>query len=141
MARLLVVLVLCAGYWLLPISGRVLILTDSTQRYQEIWPQMWVEPPAARPGQALTLYVRDNAPWSYVKLVVDGSEMPRDEAYGTGKQPWTWRWRFPTPEQPGVAAVFYHDCHTGCIERTHMMLGVPQPSDTHWALRCPEKER
>lgn len=128
--RLFVLLVLCAGYWLLPISGQVLILTDSAQTYQEVWPQMWVDPPAVRPGEALTLYVRDTAPWSYVKLVVDGIEAPRDETYTSGNGPWTWRWRFTALEQPGITAVFYHDCHTGCIERAHLMLGVQPASDT-----------
>lgn len=124
-AWVLAILAVLLGYWLLPIQGRVLILTDPERRLSDVWPQVWVEPSTARPGEDVTLYVRDNAPWPYVKLVVGGMEARRDEAFAAGDGPWTWRWRFPAPAAPGAAAIFYHDCHTGCVEHARVVLGAP----------------
>lgn len=117
-------LALFGGYWLLPIRGQVLILSDPAQRSQGAWPQVWVEPPAARPGDRVTLYVRDNVPWAHVKLLVDGVEAQRDTSYAAGDGPWTWRWHADVPERAGSVAVFYHDCHIGCSERTRVALGT-----------------
>lgn len=133
----LLVLALLGGYWLLPISGRVLILTDPAQQPLEVWPQIWTEPAATRPGDPVTVYVRDTAPWAYVKLTVDGADVPRDESYPTGANPWTWRWRFPAPDKPGYAASFYHDCQTGCVERGRIAIGQPVPQTR--SARTPTK--
>ena len=119
----LLILMLLGGYWLLPIRGQLLILPASEEEYLGVWPRVWVEPPAARPGEQVTLYVRDNAPWPYVKLVIDGTEADHDESYPAGNGPWTWRWQFTLLEHSTGAAVFYHDCQTGCIERARMVLG------------------
>ncbi len=122
---------LIVGYWSLPIHARVLILPTAEQRYLGAWPYMQVEPPAARSGDPVTIYVHDNVPWPYVKLVVNGTEVQRDERYPTGTGPWVWRWQFAAPQLPSYAVTFYHDCHTGCVARTTVMLGdhvVPTPS-------------
>lgn len=115
------------GYWLLPIRGQVLVLTDPAQHYQGAWPQIWVEPPAARPGEPVTLYMRDNAPLPFPKLVLNGDEVPRDADYPAGSGPWTWRWHFLAPERATSAAVVYHSCHSGCLERARLTLGPPSP--------------
>lgn len=119
---LLLLAALLGGYWLLPIHGQVLILTNSAQQYQGTWPQTWVSPPAARPDDKMTLYVQDNVPWAHVRLLVNGREVVQDTHYAAGTGPWTWRWQFSVPP-PGSEAVFYHDCHTGCVERTRVTLG------------------
>ena len=122
---MLLALILLGGYWLLPINGQIIIATaPETIRYGA-WPQTWIEPAAARPGEQVTLYVRDNAPWANVKLVVDGVEAARDSSYDAGSGPWTWRWQFTMPTQPRYEAVFYHDCDTGCIEQARIDLGTP----------------
>jgi hypothetical protein len=120
----LLIAALLGGYWLLPIRGQVVILTDPQRDYPGVWPQIWVEPPAARPGDEVMLYVRDNAPWPYVRLLIDGSAAQRDETYAAGSGPWTWRWRFAVPERPAYEVVFYHDCHTGCVERARIVFGA-----------------
>lgn len=138
---LLILLVLAlGGYWLLPIRGQVLIVTDPARQLQNAWPQAWIEPPAARPGDQVTLYVRDNTPWAHIKLVVDGVGVPHDPAYPAGHGPWVWRWQVTLPPMtPGTTgrlptAVFYHDCHTGCIERIRITIGAftvsPAPTPT-----------
>lgn len=120
----LLALLLLGGYWLLPINGQVAIISDSAPIRYGAWPQTWVEPAVTQPGEQATLYVRDNTPWSYVKLVVDGMEAARDISYEAGSGPWTWRWNFTVPDTPHYQAVFYHDCHTGCTERARTALGA-----------------
>lgn len=130
---------LLGGYWLLPIRGQVLVVTGLDQARAGVWPQTWIEPPAARPGEAVTLYARDNAPWPYVKLLVDGVEITRDEQYRAGSGPWTWRWQFRVPDRTSYTAVFYHDCQTGCIERARLALGTLAPPATTTSPAVPTK--
>jgi hypothetical protein len=134
-ALFLLVLALLAGYWWAPIQGQVLITLGSTQSAFGAWPQLWVDPPAARPGDDLTIYVRDNAPWSFVKLLIDGLEAPRDQAYAAGSDPWIWRWHMRAPNAAGATLVFYHSCHTGCIERGRVAFGAAAPVPPAQALR------
>ncbi|MCG8351333.1 MAG: hypothetical protein MI924_26490 [Chloroflexales bacterium] len=113
------------GYWLLPIRGQIVVMTDPERGEPGVWPQVWIEPPATRPGDDVTLYVRDATPWAHVKLLIDGVERPRDENYPSGDGPWTWRWQFSASERPDAVAAFYHDCHTGCIKRAEVTFGGP----------------
>lgn len=136
---MLLIVALLGGYWLLPIHGHVLILTDPEQAYPGTWPQFWVDPPTAKPGEQVTLYVRDNAPWPYVKLLIDSSEAQRDETYSAGNGPWTWRWRFVAPEQPAYEARFYHNCHIGCVERAHITIGMHPASTPPMSPPIPTK--
>lgn len=120
----LLIVALLTGYWLLPIRGQIIIRTGPEQGYGGTWPQVQIDPLASRPDERVTLYVRDIAPWPYVKLLVDGVEVQRDEAYPTGNGPWAWRWHFLAPQAPSYEAVLYHDCQQGCIERMRTSVGV-----------------
>ncbi len=132
------IVLLLGVYWLLPIRGQVVIITHPQQVASGIWPQIWTEPAHPEPGTQATLYLRDTQPWAYIKLLIDGVEATRDESYLPGAGPWSWRWRFTAPEQPGYTAVFYHDCHTGCIERSRATLGRPKTTPPP-AARVPTK--
>ncbi len=120
----LLAVALLAGYWLLPIEGQVVILSGPPRGVEGLWPQIWADPPLARPGEPVAVYVRDTAPWPYVLLTVNGATVPRDESLPFGGGPWTWRWRFTMPQQAAELR-FFHDCHTGCVERGRAALGVP----------------
>jgi hypothetical protein len=128
-----------AGYWLLPIHGSVLIVPD-TWRETHLWPKISVEPLDAHPGQRATIAVSDTAPWINVKLTVSGSEADfvRYEANAPAGY-WTWYWSFIVPPQAGYAVVFYHDCNTGCVERTGVTLGALSTGDANSAPRVPTK--
>ncbi|MFL5801189.1 MAG: hypothetical protein ACJ8CR_05545 [Roseiflexaceae bacterium] len=134
-ALLLLALALMLGYWWAPIQGQVLILFGSTQSAFGAWPQIWTDPPAARPNDDLTIYVRDTVPWSHVKLLIDELEAPRDEAYAAGGGPWTWRWHVRAPNAASATLVFYHSCHTGCTERGRVAFGAARPDLLAQALR------
>ncbi|WP_026369611.1 hypothetical protein [Kallotenue papyrolyticum] len=120
---LLLLALLLIGYWWLPIEGRILILTDTQREHLGFWPQISIDPPAARPGEEAILTLRDTQPWAHVKLSVAGVVARRDEQYPTGSGPWQWRWRFTVPLGRPATAVFYHSCHTGCIERSRIQIG------------------
>lgn len=125
---LLVVLTLTGGFWFLPIHGQILVITDPSRSAFGIWPQIWLDPPVTRLNEQMTVYVRDNAPLSYIKLTIDGVEVPRDESFPTGNGPWTWRWNALAPNASGYTLVFYHSCHEGCVERGRVTFGsVPAP--------------
>jgi len=118
--------VLGVGYWWLPIHGQVYVLWGRSPASAGAWPQLWVDPQIVAPGEPFTVYVRDTAPWSHVKLVVDGMEARRDEAYATGTGPWIWRWHIPATSEIAPTIKFFHSCHTGCIKRAAMTVGTVQ---------------
>jgi len=121
---LLVTLALGAGYWWLPIRGQVYVLWGRSPATVGAWPHVWVDPQVVAPSEPFTVYVQDSAPWSHVKLLVDGLEMQRDKAYTSGTGPWTWRWRIPATSENAPSIEFYHSCHTGCIKRAAVTVGT-----------------
>lgn len=123
---ILLLLVLLGGYWLLPISGQVVVMPGQSSR-ASLWPQMHLEPASARPGQEATLRVMDVVPWTYVLLTVNG-QPAQSEKWPTGaSDTLAWEWTFVVPDEAGYTLVFYHDCYTGCIERGRMVVGTAQP--------------
>jgi len=117
---LFLLLALLAGYWLLPISGRVIVVPGTGSRVL-LWPQMRLDPPAPQPGQVATLRVMDTQPWPYVLLTMDGQALQPGEWQANPGGTWTWEWDFVVPVEASL--VFYHDCHTGCVERGRMVIG------------------
>ncbi len=128
-----------AGYWLLPIPGKVLVVADNW-REAYLWPQLSLEPPNPRPGQHATVTVTDTSPWINVKLLVAGSEASfvRYAANAPGGY-WTWYWSFIVPDQTGYPVVFYHDCDAGCVERARVVVGVEPPGAASPPSRLPTK--
>jgi hypothetical protein len=117
---------LLGGYWLLPISGQVMVLPEEGIEVLT-WPQMHLALPAPPPGQPATLWVTDVEPWAYMALTVNGEPATlkswRQNPGGT----WTWEWRFTMPDAGQSILVFYHDCHTGCVERGRLVIGQATP--------------
>lgn len=117
---------LLGGYWLLPISGQVVVIPGN-EPGALLWPQMRLEPASPRPGQEATLRVTDVIPWTHVLLTVDG-QPAQSKRWPVGPgDPLTWEWTFVIPNDGDCALVFYHDCHTGCIERGRMVVGAERP--------------
>lgn len=116
----LLLLVLLAGYWLLPISGQVVIMPAVGSRTR-LWPQMHLDPPVPQPGQVATLRVTDTQPWPYVLLTMNGKSLHVEKWWANPGDTWTWEWVFVTPVEASL--VLYHDCHTGCVERGRMVIG------------------
>jgi hypothetical protein len=121
---ILLLLVLLGGYWLLPISGRVVVMPGDGA---SLWPQMRLEPASPRPGQEATLRVMDVVPWTYVLLTVNGQPAQSEKWPTDASDTLAWEWTFVVPDEAGYTLVFYHDCHTGCIERGRMVVGTAQP--------------
>ncbi len=113
--------VLLAGYWLLPISGQVAILPGDAARVG-IWPQVRLDPPLPQPGQEMALRVTDTVAWPHVLLNMAGRALPPDGWRENPGESWTWYWTLIAPEA-GTELIFYHDCRTGCIERGRVILG------------------
>lgn len=123
---ILLLLALLGGYWLLPISGQVVVIPGGNSSGL-LWPQMRLEPASPRPGQEVTLWVMDVVPWSYVLLTVDGQPAQLETwPIGPGDT-LIWEWTFVVPDDGACTLVFYHDCHTGCVERGRMTIGTEQP--------------
>jgi len=125
----LLLLALLGGYWLLPISGQVLIMPGSSSD-AALWPQMRLEPAAPRPGEEAILRVADIVPWVHVLLTVDGQPAQPQKWPSDADDALIWEWRFVVPEGEGYPLVFYHDCHSGCIERGRMVVGLGRPTPT-----------
>jgi hypothetical protein len=120
------VLALLGAYWLLPISGRVIVVTDKDATWP--WPEILLQPVAPQPGQKVTVWVTDKAPWSHVQLTVDGVPAHFDTWQANADGSWTWVWIFAAPDKTHYPLIFYHDCHTGCQRRGQMAVGSEQPS-------------
>lgn len=109
-----VLLVAIIGYWLLPISGKVMIMMDS-QAMQPPWPRLRFEPAQPQPGETAVAVLADETPWVYVELLVDGQQEGQFVGYnptpfGYGE----WSWAFTVPEADSYQLSFYHDCDRGC---------------------------
>lgn len=121
---LIVVIALVVGYWLLPISGQVAFVTGDVRNIL-IWPQVRFEPERPQPGQSANVFITDATAWAYVELMVDGRRAHFAEwRQNLGAETWTWHWTFIVPDQTSYSIMFYHDCDTGCIERTRIPIGV-----------------
>lgn len=110
------------GYWLLPISGRVVIETGEPE--MGTWPQLTVDPPTPHTRERTAIQVTDTQPWSYVSLDINGRALPPLEWKQTDQETWTWTWNLATFDPNArTEFVFYHDCDTGCVERGRFHLG------------------
>ncbi len=122
------ILALLGGYWLLPISGQVLVIPGGGSEAL-LWPQMRLQPSSPRPGQEVTLWVTDIVAWPYVLLTVDGRPAHLEKWPPGPGDDLIWKWTFVVPDNGSCTLVFYHDCHTGCVERGRMAVGAePTPS-------------
>ncbi len=126
--KAIVVLTLLGGYWLLPISGQVIVMPADTSP-SLLWPQMRLASSAVRPGEMALMKVTDVAPWANVLLTVEGQPVPVDTWQANAGGTWTWQWRWVVSgavadvRGEGVPIVFYHDCQTGCVERGRTVIG------------------
>jgi hypothetical protein len=128
------------GYWLTPSFGSALIIASGPEQTLA-WPQIRLEPDQPLPRQQARVLVADTTPWVHIMLLVKG-EPAEFERYEANEQAgiWTWSWSFIVPDDPGYEVVFYHDCDTGCIERTRWTIGnAAQPASITVPDRKPTK--
>lgn len=122
----LLLLLVLGGYWLLPISGQVLIWPGQTP-LQNLWPQMVVSPVNPQPGEPVTIMMTDTMPWANVRLTVAGwpATFVDWQAQPTLKR-WSWQWTSVMPAQDAISnheIIFYRDCNTDCQLRGRLSLG------------------
>ncbi|HLF24815.1 MAG TPA: hypothetical protein VJG32_00645 [Anaerolineae bacterium] len=128
-----------AGYWLLPIPGQVAFVPGEARRVL-IWPQVRIEPERREPGQSAAVYITDVTAWANVGLTVNGrSARFEDWHQNPASDSWTWRWTFSVPDRNSYSIVFYHDCDTGCLERTRVTIGASDTMRAAATARMPTK--
>lgn len=119
-------LAVLGGYWLLPISGQVVVAPGRAADALP-WPQIRLTPSAPAAGQSVTVHVTDAVAWPHVLLTVNGAPARLERWWSDPGGSWTWRWgvsRWPAANVgEELTLVFYHDCHTGCTERGRLALG------------------
>ena len=126
---ILLVVLMIAAYWLLPIPGQVTVVFDES-RATTIWPQIQLKPDQLVAGQPAIVSVTDVTPWSNVQLSVDGhAAQLLDWQKEANAERWTWRWTFTVPDRAGYPIVFYHTCDSGCRERARIMIGSPEAAN------------
>ncbi len=130
---LVALVALLGGYWLLPISGQLIVIPDD-RADAHLWPQVRLQPAAPRPGQEATLWVADVVPWPYVLLTVDGEPVPLGLRPQGTEEELLWNWTFTVPKDGTATLRLYHDCHTGCVAWSQIHVGAAPPSaPTTWA--------
>ncbi len=111
------------GYWLLPLSGRVVVMKDSGA--VGLWPALQISEESLLAGDLTTVTVSDSVPWSFVSLRANGIQALQQgdavERAGT----WSWTWTYEVPADRGYVLTFYRDCHAGCVERGQWAIGEP----------------
>ena len=112
-----------AGYWMLPISGRVAVMTEETP--SDLWPRFRIHNEARTSGSAATVTVSDSVPWSFVSLSVEGVRASQQGEATAQAGIWTWTWTYDVPPGEGYTIAFHRDCHTGCVERGRWVVGRP----------------
>jgi len=126
---------LLAVYWLLPISGSVIVSTVPMPE-EEPWPRIALSSGDPQPGDTVSISVTDYHPWSNVRLSIGG--VPAELA-GWHELPlmrnWTWLWTATVPDEPEAEIAFFVECHTGCQSRGVLTLRVNgaarTPSGSH----------
>ncbi len=125
---ILILIAALAGYWLLPISGQVVIVPG--KRALAAWPQFHLEPRSPQPGDEVRVQVTDTVAWTFVTLTVNGVAAQPDGWHQNPGGTFTWAWTYTAPpreaevsESRPYSLIFYHDCHTGCIERARIAVG------------------
>ena len=108
----LVVLILAAAYWLLPISGDVFIMLDEAPAD---WPRIRFEPESPRPGERATVILADTIPWVHIKMLVNGAQEGEFLRYAPNPLGGEWFWSFTVPQGDSYELRFYHDCDKGCV--------------------------
>jgi hypothetical protein len=142
---LLLIILLLGSYWLLPITGQV-VVSSNAELARPLWPQMSISPANPQLGDKVTVAVTDNRPWTNVVLTIDGQPARFDHwQKHTELDAWTWMWTFAMPA-PGstrsrAEVLFYTDCQTGCQARGRLFLGqsTNESSVTTFALGQPTK--
>lgn len=120
----LLALIVLGGYWLLPISGRVVIETGDPGT--ETWPRWKLDPPTTRSTEPAMLRITDIEPWTHVTLSANGRAIAPLEWKRDAQDRWTWTWKLDTfAPETRTEFVLYHDCDTGCIERGRFLVGEP----------------
>ncbi len=107
--------------WVLPISGQLVYVPGDAASVPAL--RFTFDPPVPEAGKPVLVSVTDTQPWSFVLLTVDGQPVTQVGDAVAGEGLWTWQWRFTVPQQPGYDLAFYHDCHTGCVERGRLAVG------------------
>lgn len=114
---LLLLILLAAIYWQLPIGGTVLVSSlpiDPNAHF----PQYIFNPPSPQPGDEVSISITDNVPWTHVKLTVNDepATFVQTQALPLRNQ-WNWSWRVTLPAAPQsdqTTLEFYRDCDSGC---------------------------
>ena len=120
----LIAALVLGGYWLLPISGRVVIETGDPGT--ETWPQWSLDAAPARSTDPVTLRITDIRPWTHVAVSANGRTTAPMEWGQSAPGRWTWTWKLDALDpEAETAFVFYHDCDTGCVERGRFLAGEP----------------
>jgi len=115
---------LLGGYWLLPISGRIVV--DTRQPELETWPQWTLDASPPRSTDLVALRITDVKPWAHVVVTVNGRTIAPIEWEESAAHRWTWLWKLDDFDpETRTEFVFYHDCNSGCTERGRFYLGEP----------------
>lgn len=111
------------------------------------WPRFRVDPPIAKPGDPVRVWITDAQPWPFVLLTINGEPATPEGWHENPGGTYTWIWGFAAPEDGAYDLIFYHDCHTGCVERGQVAVGVQpdtqsiDPIPTKLGLVLPSQER
>jgi len=141
---LLLTVLALAGYWLLPISGQVVVIPGE-RSVALPWPRFQIAPTAVEPGRTVTVEVADIVPWGHVLLTLNGHSAGRERRGQVPGGPWTWHWTVTltrdmlASNEPEIVVAFYRDCDTGCIRRGQVAVGGQLPRAETGLPRLPTK--
>lgn len=126
-------------FLLVRVSGYI-IIAPGYPIDQATWPRISLTAESGASLSSLEINVSDIVPWSNVLLTLDDRPLAIDTWHkNPGLDSWTWIWRTSVPSERAYQLVFYHDCHTGCVERGRLSVSPAWVTPAPALMRRPTK--
>ncbi|MBK9091590.1 MAG: hypothetical protein WAW03_22280 [Anaerolineae bacterium] len=116
------------------------MIAPSSSIDQLAWPRVSLVAESTNAPSSLQIIISDIVPWSNVLLTLNDRPLVIDAWHeNPGLESWTWIWRTTVPSERDYQLVFYHDCHTGCVEWTRLSFPSARVTPTPVPMSGPTK--
>lgn len=136
----LILIGFCSIIFFMPHTQGYVMIAPASSIDQLAWPRVSLIAESTNAPSSLQIVISDIVPWSDVLLTLNNRPLVIDVwREGPGLGSWTWIWRTPVPLEQNYQLVFYHDCHTGCMEWTRLSFPSTRATPTPTPMSRPTK--
>ncbi len=136
----LIIIGFCSILFFIAHTRGYVMIAPSSSIDQLAWPRVSLVAESTSAPSSLQVIISDIVPWSDVLLTLNDRPLVIDAWHeNPGLESWTWIWRTTVPSEPNYQLVFYHDCHTGCVERARLSASSASAAPTPALMLRPTK--